>query len=58
MKANLYVIVTRAIEEGIHAGLNLAGDHGETGAALAQRLYDEIMLNLSEVIEWDDGADL
>jgi folate-dependent tRNA-U54 methylase TrmFO/GidA len=54
VRVNWYVIIAQAVEEGVHAGLTLAVDHDERGDEMAQRIRDEIMVRLDEVIVWED----
>ena len=60
VRVNLYAIVARAVEEGVAFGVQRADNHAEdqTTGQQRERLYEhvasEVMLALSEVIEWGD----
>ena len=56
MRVNWYVIIAQAVEDGACAGVRLARDYDELGlpGALEQRIRDEIMVRLNEVIVWRD----
>lgn len=55
MRANMYAIVSRAIEEGITFGVNRGFKHVEQDPpeALPEQLYTEIMNALCEVVDFD-----
>lgn len=56
MKINAYRVIERAVEEGIAYGHRRAHKHTNTPSesSLFEELHRAIMLELSEIIEWDD----
>lgn len=54
LKVNTYVVVTRAIEEGINYGWNRAHKHTDhpSEGQIKQEIENAIMNSLSEVLIW------
>lgn len=58
MKLNAYRVIDRAVEEGIEHGYRKAHKHTDTPSewSLFEELHRAIMLELSEIVEWDDDV--
>ena len=56
LKVNTYVIVTRAIEEGINYGWNRAHKHTDrpSEGQIKQEIENAVMNSLSEVLIWSE----
>ena len=56
LKLNMYNIIGTSVERGIEAGYRHAHKHTETpdGDSLRDHIYEDVMTNLSEVINFDE----
>jgi len=60
MKLKAYRIVSDAVERAVSYGYNRAHKHTETPGkdGIVDAIYNEVMNELSEIIDWDEGEEL
>ena len=59
MRVNVYLVLTRAIEEGLEYGWNRAHKHTDTPDEhiIQQEQYNAIINNICEIMTFDDEDD-
>jgi hypothetical protein len=56
LKINTYVIISRAVEDGIHRGWNRAFKYAESPSSdtIKSEIEKEVLNSLTEVISWSE----